>query len=1093
MRVFKKCIILLIAAVMILSAAGCGIAPASSTTSRNGIIISEVVSSNSNSLIDPVFGRPDWIEIGNFSDKAIDLADYSVSTAKSSDKACALPHITLESGKFILLFCSNPLENMPKDKYCTGFKLSKTGITLILSYKESIIQRLDVPQLETDISYGVTADGAYKYFSEATPGLENTTNPYLTLAELESKKAAQLRVTEVMPNSDTEPYGWVEICNAGNNDLKLSDYYMTEDFSNPTKCRLPDKTLKAGEYAVLKFTGGTGADELAFKIGGPEASLMISNNFGASVDTFSWDPAVLPGISAGRSDDTTAVYFEKPTPGKPNGNDALAKVDFTINEGSLPVRINEILKDNSVSITDADGDRSAWVELYNTTDQKISLSQYALTDDKEDLWKFILPDTEIAPKGYFIVYLSGKDRRTGDQIHAGFKLGSTDKELVLTCKEKRAKQTVTLPEKSRDNVSYGLDDSGGWVFFPSPTPEGANTTAAFKDILSIQDTVSALRINEVMGANTVKGKNNDWVELYNSSPQEIDLKGYFLSDTEKNLKKWPVVQGKAPAKGYAVINGDKSGYLSISSSGERLFLSDPQGALLDQYETGLLKPGISSGLAGDRELKRVFFKGGTKLSANTGTSLQGYAREPVFSEQGGYKDAAFSLEMKTAAHNAQIYYTLDGSTPTAGSTKYSGPVSISGTKTVRAITVAPGLIDSDETVATYILGIKHKLPVVCLSMTQSDFTFVCGSPDRDHKREKAGYVEYYEADGKLGVRFPAGFSIAGNGTRSMAQKSINLYLRGMYGRSSVTYPFFENYKITTFKSLSLRNMGQDADSRMKDLYSGMVVNGMNIDNMQGKFAVVYVNGKYWGLYEFKENQNEDYFASRYGVDPNKLDMIRGGVYAITGTNKDVKDMYKMSGKNTNDPGIFKQYSERADSALTMDYIIAQTYLYGVDKYNQKLARSQDYKMKWHPLFYDLDMTMGNVSGDAFGIYFTSGESYGPLHEDGTRQRIYMELYNGFYKNDEWKKRFVERYAEVMNTVLTPEKMLALFNSMVDSIKDEMPHTIDKWKNPSSMSSWNGEIKKIRDFIQTRRKYVINQLQDEFHLSDARVKELFPNG
>jgi len=37
-------------------------------------------------------------------------------------------------------------------------------------------------------------------------------------------------------------------------------------------------------------------------------------------------------------------------------------------------------------------------------------------------------------------------------------------------------------------------------------------------------------------------------------------------------------------------------------------------------------------------------------------------------------------------------------------------------------------------------------------------------------------------------------------------------------------------------------MGQDSVSRIRDLYGSVVVNGMNIDNMQGRFAVLYVNG-----------------------------------------------------------------------------------------------------------------------------------------------------------------------------------------------------------------------------------------------------------
>jgi hypothetical protein len=1099
----KTAVILAIAMLFSIFAAGCSntaSTAAMNTTSASGLIVSEVSSSNSNALVDPVFGRPDWIELYNASGKSIDLSEYSIATSKGGDTKYDLPKVKLEAGKYLLLYCCPALETQPEGKYCTGFKLSKTGMTLVLSRSESIMQNLNVPQLETDISFGITKQGAYKFFKQPTPGAENSTSANETLAELESSKTSDLLISEVLPESvdDANPYGWVELKNNGKSAIKLSDYYISEDISNPTKGRLPEKTLNAGEYITLKLSGGSGTDELPFKISSVESMLMISNNFGVTIDSMSWDSAVLPGISVGKGKDNAVQYYDKPTPGAQNNSTPLSNIDFALKEAAGDVRINEILLDNTFSLIDTDGDRSPWVELYNAGKDTVSLNGCALSDDKNDLWKFMLPDTELKSGEYLVVFLSGKDRKTGDELHTGFKLGSSDKELVLTSVDSRTKQVVTLPTERKDNVSFGLNDDDSWVYYPSPTPEEENSTKSFPDILSIPTAVASkdLRINEVMAVKEAKGKGNDWVEIYNKSSSAISLKGYFLSDTQKDLKKWPIVEQKAPAKGYAVIEKYKKGsgteYISISSAGERLFLSDPQGVIVDQYDTGVLQPNMTSGLTGkDGDTKRVFFLKPTKGSANSSSGLEGYAKAPVFSEQGGYKSSSVSLKMSTATSNAAIYYTLDGSTPTTGSTRYSDPVSVSSTKTVRAIAVASGMLQSDETVATFIFGVKHKLPVVCLSITPSDYSKVL-SASRNNNLEKAGYVEYYESDGKLGVRFPMGLMIAGAGTRGYAQRSFNLHIRGIYGMSSVTYPFFDNYNITTFKSLSLRNMGQDNVSRIRDLYSSIVVNGMNIDNMQAKFAVLYINGEYRGLYELKENQNEEYMASKHGVDPNKIDMIRGGVNAISGSNLDIKKIYALSERNTNDPEIFKEWTSRVDSDYIMDYVIAQTYLGMHDMYNQKFARSQDYKMKWRALLYDLDSTWDSATVPLLGTYFHSKDLFGPVHEDGKRYAIKMKLYYGYYKNDEWKEKFVERYAEVLNTILTTDKMLDLFNSLVDSVKDEMPRHIKKWGKPASMSSWNSAINEIRTMIKKRRSNVIGQLKSFFDLSNARIKELFPN-
>ena len=61
-----------------------------------------------------------------------------------------------------------------------------------------------------------------------------------------------------------------------------------------------------------------------------------------------------------------------------------------------------------------------------------------------------------------------------------------------------------------------------------------------------------------------------------------------------------------------------------------------------------------------------------------------------------------SIELFTATPSATIYYTTDGSTPTTGSTLYSGPITLSGYGTVKAIAVLGGRPDSEVLTAAYI-------------------------------------------------------------------------------------------------------------------------------------------------------------------------------------------------------------------------------------------------------------------------------------------------------------------------------------------------------------------------------------------------------
>ncbi|MER7002839.1 chitobiase/beta-hexosaminidase C-terminal domain-containing protein [Dactylosporangium sp. NPDC000555] len=77
---------------------------------------------------------------------------------------------------------------------------------------------------------------------------------------------------------------------------------------------------------------------------------------------------------------------------------------------------------------------------------------------------------------------------------------------------------------------------------------------------------------------------------------------------------------------------------------------------------------------------------------------------PTFSPAGGTYSVAQSVSIATTTAGASIRYTLDGSTPTASSALYAGPITVSVTTTVRAIGIAAGLSNSAVASATYTIG-----------------------------------------------------------------------------------------------------------------------------------------------------------------------------------------------------------------------------------------------------------------------------------------------------------------------------------------------------------------------------------------------------
>ena len=80
------------------------------------------------------------------------------------------------------------------------------------------------------------------------------------------------------------------------------------------------------------------------------------------------------------------------------------------------------------------------------------------------------------------------------------------------------------------------------------------------------------------------------------------------------------------------------------------------------------------------------------------------AATPTFSPAAGTYTTTQSVTISDATSGAAIFYTTDGNTPTTGSTRYTGAISVAQTTTIKAMATASGLGNSGVAVATYTIG-----------------------------------------------------------------------------------------------------------------------------------------------------------------------------------------------------------------------------------------------------------------------------------------------------------------------------------------------------------------------------------------------------
>ena len=79
------------------------------------------------------------------------------------------------------------------------------------------------------------------------------------------------------------------------------------------------------------------------------------------------------------------------------------------------------------------------------------------------------------------------------------------------------------------------------------------------------------------------------------------------------------------------------------------------------------------------------------------------ASTPTFSLAAGTYLGTQTVALSDSTPGASIYYTTDGSTPTSGSTLYSGPLTIATSETIQVIALVPGFSPSSLASATYTI------------------------------------------------------------------------------------------------------------------------------------------------------------------------------------------------------------------------------------------------------------------------------------------------------------------------------------------------------------------------------------------------------
>ena len=905
----------------------------------------------------------------------------------------------------------------------------------------------------------------------------------------EPREAPPVRINEISASNETHPaddgefYDWVELYNVSGKDADISGWGLS-DRDDQVKYLFPEGTvIPADGYLVTWCAKTLDRKDLAW--------FGISVNGGDSVCLFAPDgyveesvlvPATGKGLSYSLFSDGNWKTTLTPTPGEENTwTDPVDPYDPILE--NCRVRISELMASNRITLRDSDGDYPDWVELVNEGDESCDLSGWYLSDNEEKPHKWAIPSLTLAAGERAVIFCSGKDR-AGDELHTSFALSRDGGTLLLsTPKGVRADQVVYGPLK-KEQV-FRRTANGDEVSYEA-TPMYANTEEGLEEFIAASDVHGDIVINEVVPYNTGTLKDSrgvvyDWIELRNTSTHTINLEGYTLSNDPEQPDKCVLPKySLKPGAYYIVFCSDSISrrdgvhgyaYFSISTQGEYLYLYDTEGNLSDSV---YVHDTIYGGSVGrDRKGTGFYLFSKPTPSKINGT---GYRRKaPVVTadlEQGIYNGVE-SLTV-TLKGEGEIYYTTNGSEPTKAAGKpYTEPLELKKTTVIRARAFTENAAGSDVVSFSYIINENHTLPVISLVCNPKTFRTLINAGNRSYETD-AEITLFSD----LGTEFSSGCSLRLHGNSSRAVHNKKMFVAEFNNRfgGNLMYDVFHDGEITEFSSIMLRGETVGYMYILRDSVAAIVANRVTDTQyaLKNRYAVMYVNGQYYGMYPIREDYSRQYIASHTGSSVESCIAVRppvrtsqpDGLYQI---------IDKTIRSNMADDANYEWACEHWNMENIADWMLLEGYFNNTDVGgNVRYLYGDNTGGKWSLAYYDFDIALINAS-PGFG-----DTVYGSNQINSIMQ--------SFLKSPKFRQLAAERCVMLLDNGLADNIALQVINECAEEVEPEVDRDTKRW-HPST--DWTSGLRSTRRFFTDERtELYITAVCKLLKLTDAEKEEYF---